>query len=145
MLRQDLLHAARFLRKSPGFTFVVVLTLALGIGANTAIFSVVYSSLLRPLPYQRPSELLFVGESRDAHPSVDAIQTSYPDFRDWKQASKMFQSLAAYGSDGFTIEAGGEPKLTLATRVTPNFFATLGVKPAMGRDFLESEEQPDGP
>jgi putative ABC transport system permease protein len=145
MLRQNLLHAARFLRKSPGFTFVVVLTLALGIGANTAIFSVVYSALLRPLPYQRPSELLFLGESRDEHPKLDMIQTSYPDFRDWKQASKMFQSLAAYGSDGFTIEAGGEPKLTLAARVTPNFFATLGVKPAMGRDFLESEEQPDGP
>jgi putative ABC transport system permease protein len=145
MLQQNLRYAARFLRKSPGFTLVIVLTLALGIGANTAIFSVVYAALLRPLPYQRPSELLFLGESRDQYPNIDSAQASYPDFQDWKRAARSFQSLAGYSGDGFTFEAGGEPKLTIATQVTPNFFATLGVKPALGRDFLDNEDQPDGP
>jgi putative ABC transport system permease protein len=145
VLKQNLLYALRSLRKSPGLTFVIVLTLALGIGANTAIFSVVYSALLRPLPYQHPSELLFLGESREQYTVIDMAQASYPDFRDWKQAAKSFQSLACYAGDGFTVEAGGEPKLTLATRVTPNFFATLGVKVSLGRDFLDGEDQPDGP
>jgi predicted permease len=145
MLKQNLRYAGRFLRKSPGFTLVIVLTLALGIGANAAIFSVVYSALLRPLPYQNPKELVFLGESRDQKPTIEMSQTSYPDYLDWKDAAKSFQSLAGYGGDGFTLEVGGEPKLTLATQVTPNFFSTLGVKPALGRDFLQSEDQPDGP
>ena len=96
MLKQNLRYAVRFLGKNPGFTFVIVLTLALGIGANTAIFSVVYSALLRPLPYQRPSELLFLGEDREQHQNLDVAQISYPDFLDWKGAAKTFQSLAAY-------------------------------------------------
>lgn len=145
MLKQNLRYAGRFLRKNPGFTLVIVLTLALGIGANAAIFSVVYSALLRPLPYQNPKELVFLGESRDRTPTIEMSQTSYPDYLDWKHAAKSFQSLAGYGGDGFTLEVGGEPKLTLATQVTPNFFSTLGVKPALGRDFLQSEDQPDGP
>jgi putative ABC transport system permease protein len=145
MLNQNLRYATRFLRKSPGFTLVIVLTLALGIGANTAIFSVVYSALLRPLPYQNPDELVFVGESRDPNPTIEMSQTSYPDFLDWKHAAKGFQSLAGYGGDGFTLEVGDEPKLTLATQITPNFLSTLGVKPALGRDFLQGEDQPDGP
>src|ERR1700720_571679 len=145
MLKHNLRYAGRFLRKSPGFTLVIVLTLALGIGANAAIFSVVYSALLRPLPYQNPKELVFLGESRDQKPTIEMSQTSYPDYLGWKHAAKSFQSLAGYGGDGFTLEVGGEPKLTLATQVTPNFFSTLGVKPALGRDFLQSEDQPDGP
>jgi putative ABC transport system permease protein len=145
MLKQNLRYAVRFLRKSPAFTLVVVLTLALGIGANTAIFSVVYSALLRPLPYRQPSELLFVGESREQYPNIATAQSSYPDFLDWKHSAKSFQSLAGYNGDGFNLELHGEPKLTQATQVTPNFFATLGVQPSLGRDFLESEAQPDGP
>ncbi len=145
MLTQNLRYAVRFLRKSPGFTFVIVLTLALGIGANTAIFSVVYSALLQPLPYQHPGELLFLGESRQQHENLDTAQSSYPDFLDWKRAAKSLQSMAGYSADGFILETDGEPKLTLATEVTPNFFATLGVRPSLGRDFLETEAQPDGP
>ncbi len=145
MLKHNLRYAVRFLRKSPGFTLVVVLTLALGIGANTAIFSVVYSALLRPLPYHHPAELLFLGESREQYPNIDTAQSSYPDFLDWKHSAKSFQSLAGYNGDGFNLELHGEPKLTQATQVTPNFFATLGVQPSLGRDFLENEAQPDGP
>src|SRR5579863_218197 len=145
MLSQNLRSAIRFTRQNPGFTAVIVLTLALGIGANTAIFSIVYSALLRPLPYRQSGELLFLGESREQPPETDATQTSYPDFRDWQRTSKSFQSLAGFGGDGFTLDAGGEPKLALATRVTPNFFSTLGVKPALGRDFVDGEDRPDGP
>ena len=145
MLSHNLRYAFRFMRHNPGFTAVIVLTLALGIGANTAIFSVVYSALLRPLPYRNPSELLFLGESREQYPQIDLAQASYPDFRDWQRSSKTFQSLAVYGCDGFILDTGGEPKLAVATSVTPNFFSTLGVKPALGRDFVDGEDMPDGP
>jgi predicted permease len=145
MLSQNLRYAFRFMLRNPGFTAVIVLTLALGIGANTAIFSVVYSALLRPLPYRNPSELLFLGESRNAYALEEGSQSSYPDFRDWQRTSKSFQSLAAFGGDGFIFDSGGEPKLALATSVTPNFFSTLGVKPALGRDFVDGEDKPDGP
>jgi putative ABC transport system permease protein len=143
---QNLRFAWRMLSKSPGFTLVVVLTLALGIGANTAIFSVVYAALLRPLPYRDPARLLFLGENRsqlDAR--LDAMQVSYPDFQDWKKSSKTIQAFAGFSGDAFTISAGGEPKNTFAAQVTPNFFSTLGVSPTLGRDFLEGEDQPDGP
>ncbi len=145
MFIQNLRYAVRFMRHNPGFTAVIVLTLALGIGANTAIFSVVYSALLRPLPYRNPGELLFLGEARGQQVAPDDVASSYPDFRDWQRTSKTFQSFAAYGGDGFIFDAGGEPKLVTATSVTSNFFATLGVKPALGRDFVDGEDQPDGP
>jgi putative ABC transport system permease protein len=144
-LTQNLRYAIRFMRHNPGFTAVIVLTLALGIGANTAIFSVVYSALLRPLPYRQPGELLFLGESRDPHPQIDSTATSHPDLLDWQRTSKTFQSLAGYSGDGYILDSGGEPKLAAATTVTPNFFSTLGVKPALGRDFVDGEDKPDGP
>ncbi len=143
---QNLRYAIRMLRNNPGFALVVVLTLALGIGANTAIFSVVYSALLRPLPYREPGKLFHLGESRSQNDnSATGAQVSYPDYLDWKRTAKSVQSFAAYGGDAFTLSANGEPKNTFAAQVTPNFFATLGVKPALGRDFLENEMQSDGP
>src|SRR5579862_4352448 len=145
MLAKNLRYAIRFMRHNPGFTAVIVLTLALGIGANTAIFSVVYSALLRPLPYRNPGELLFLGESREQYPEIDLSQASYPDFLDWQRTSKAFQSLAGYGFDGFILDTGGEPKMAVATSVTTNFFTTLGVKPSLGRDFVDGEDKPDGP
>jgi len=145
-LIQNLRYAIRAFWSTPGFAVVVVLTLALGIGANTAIFSVVYSALLRPLPYREPGKLLHLGESRtQADYSASGAQASYPDYLDWKQAAKSIQSFAAYSGDGFTMATDGEPKNTFAAQVTPSFFSTLGVKPAMGRDFLEDEMQGDGP
>jgi len=143
---QNLRYAMRILSKSPGFTLVVVLTLALGIGANTAIFSVVYAALLRPLPYGDPTQLLFLGENRSQlETNIVATQVSYPDFQDWKKRAKTIQSFAGFSGDAFTIEAGGEPKNTFAAQVTPNFFSTLGVRPVLGRDFLDGEDQGDGP
>lgn len=145
-LTQNLRCAIRAFSNSPGFAVVVVLTLALGIGANTAIFSVVYSALLRPLPYREPGKLFHLGESRtQADYATTGAQVSYPDYLDWKHAAKSIQSFAAYSGDAFTVAATGEPKNTFAAQVTPSFFSTLGVKPALGRDFLEDEMRSDGP
>ena len=145
-LRQNLRFAIRTLRNNPGFALVVVLTLALGIGANTAIFSVVYSALLRPLPYREPDKLFHFGESRSqADNSTNGAQVSYPDYLDWRKTAKSVRSFAAYSGDAFTLAGNGEPKNIFAEQVTPSFFATLGVKPALGRDFLEGEMQSDGP
>jgi putative ABC transport system permease protein len=145
-LTQNLRYAIRLLGNNPGFALVVALTLALGIGANTAIFSVVYSALLRPLPYREPGKLFHLGESRiQADNSTDGAQVSYPDYLDWKRTAKSVQSFAAYSGDAFTMTGNGEPKNIFAAQVTPSFFATLGVKPALGRDFLEDEMQSDGP
>ncbi len=145
-LAQNLRYAVRALWNSPGFTMVVVLTLALGIGANTAIFSVVYSALLHPLPYRDPGKLFHLGESRSqSDNSANGAQASYPDYLDWKRAAKSIQSFAAYSGDAFTLSANGEPKNAFAAQVTPSFFSTLGIKPALGRDFLEGEMREDGP
>lgn len=145
-LTQNLRYAVRALRNSPGFALVVVLTLALGIGANTAIFSVVYSALLRPLPYREPNNLLHLGETRSQlDNSATGAQASYPDYLDWKHTAKTIQSLAGYSGDAFTLAANDEPKNIFAAQVTPNFFSTLGVKVTLGRDFVEDEMQSDGP
>jgi len=145
-LAQNLRYAVRALWNSPGFTMVVVLTLALGIGANTAIFSVVYAALLHPLAYRDPGKLFHLGESRSqSDNSANGAQASYPDYLDWKRAAKSIQSFAAYSGDAFTLSANGEPKNAFAAQVTPSFFSTLGIKPALGRDFLEGEMREDGP
>jgi putative ABC transport system permease protein len=144
---QNLRYATRILAKNPGFTLVAVLTLALGIGANTAIFSVVYSALLRPLPYDHPGQLVTIGEGRIQNKGNEAqsANSSNPDFQDWKKTAKSFQAIAAYGFDAFTLAGNGEPKNVFATQITPNFFRMLGVKPAFGRDFVDGEDTGDGP
>ena len=145
-LTQNLRYAIRAFSNSPGFVLVVVLTLALGIGANTAIFSVVYSALLRPLPYRDAGKLFHLGESRSQFDnSTDGAQASYPDYLDWKKTAKSIQEFAAYSGDAFSFAANAEAKNTFAAQVTPSFFSTLGVKPALGRDFLDAEMQSDGP
>jgi putative ABC transport system permease protein len=146
-LWKNVRYGMRVLAKSPGFTLVAVLTLALGIGANAAIFSVVYSALLRPLPYYQPDRLVTLGEgrtqTRDNEPA--SRNTSMPDFADWKKMTKSFAALTAYSFDSFTLAGNGEPKSVFATQVKPNFFATLGVKPALGRGFVDGEDVGDGP
>lgn len=142
----DVRFGIRSLFKAPRFAAAAVLTLALGIGANTAIFSVVYSALLRPLPYREPARLFSFGETRSQHPdSVEIANTSYPDYLDWRRTAKTVQNLAAFSGDAFALSTKGEPKNIFAAQVTPSFFSTLGVKPALGRDFLDSDMQSDGP
>jgi putative ABC transport system permease protein len=143
----NLRYALRTLAKNPGFTMVAVLTLALGIGANTAIFSAVYSALLKPLPYYQPDRLVTIGEGRGQNRGNEALSSnaSNPDFQDWKRMTKSFESLASYGFDAFTLTGNGEPKNVFATQITANFLRTLGVKPALGRDFVDGEDASDGP
>jgi predicted permease len=146
-LWQDIRFALRMLRKNPGFTAVAVLTLALGIGANTAIFTVVYSALLRPLPYSHPEQIVALGETRDPNAaSVTSTEVSYPDFLDWRKSSKSLQSLAGAAGMGVTLTgSAGNPEFVDAAQVTSNFFSVLGVKPTLGRDFVSGEDELNSP
>ena len=142
-MMQNIRYGVRMLGKSPGFTAIAVLTLALGIGANTAIFSVVYAALLRSLPYSQPNRLITLSEVRRAGGAY--WDASYPDYLDWKKQSKTFQSLAGFSGDGFIFHGAGEPQLLQGAQVTPNFFSTQGVKPILGRDFVTGEDIASGP
>ena len=130
-LKQDFRYGLRMLRKSPGYTAVAIITLALAIGANTAIFSVVYPVLLRPLPFRDPDRLVTIGESRHQVGCCSYL-ASYPDFLDWQRSAKSFQSLAGYAPDAFTITGNGDPKTMFCAMVTTNFFSTLGVSSGAG-------------
>jgi len=147
---QDVAFGWRVLRKSRGFTAVAILTFALGIGANTAVFSVVYAALLRPLPYANPGGLVALTELRptehgSANDDFTFWDASYPDYLDWTRQSKVFQSLAGFGFDGTLLRGSSEPRMVLGGQVTTNFFSVLGVKPVLGRDFAPGEDVPSGP
>ena len=146
---RDTRFALRMLTKNPAFTAITILTLSLGIGANTAIFSFVYAALLRPLPYSKPAELITLGEYRPQASSqpLDSQNwnASYPDYVDWTRQCKSFQSLAGFSGDGFIYRGAGEPQLINAAQATPSFFSTLGVKPFLGRDFAAGEDIASGP
>ena len=135
----DFRFAFRMLRKNPGFTAVAILTLALGIGANTAIFSLVNGVLLRPLPYQNPDRLTIVWEkTRDgSHDNV-----GYATYLDWKAQNKSFEQIAIYSSWQPVLQVG-EPEQLNGLRVTSNYFRTIGVRPELGRDFLPEEDVPN--
>jgi putative ABC transport system permease protein len=142
-LKQDFRYGLRMLRKSRGFTAVAVITLALAIGANTAIFSALYPALLRPLPYTQPDRLVTLGENRPQLPCC-SYTSSYPDYLEWKSTARSFQSLAGFADDSFVLTGNGDPKTIYSAMVTPNFFSTLGVKPLLGRDFVEGEDSHEG-
>ena len=134
---QDLRYALRTLLKKPGFTFVVVLTLALGIGANTAIFSVINGVLWRPLPYHQPEQLVRVWGANRQSGNLRAW-TSYPNLQDWRAQNSVFEKLAAYAEAKWDLSSS-EPEKVEAMRITEDFFSTLGVTAAMGRLFLAQE------
>jgi predicted permease len=149
-LAHDLRFGLRTLRQSPAFAAIAILTLALGIGANTAIFSVVHSALLRPLPYAQPDRLITLGEVRSQQSlpgrlSNESWNASYPDYLDWRAQSKTFEALAGFDADGFTLRGAGDPENISAVEATTNFLATLGVKPFLGRDFRPGEDTSSGP
>ena len=137
-LIQDLKYAVRVLLKSPGFVLIAVLTLALGIGANTALFSVVNGVLLRPLPFPRPNELVVVSEKTA---NFDSSSISYPNFQDWQRSNSSFASLVAYRSDDFSITGSGEAERVRVGMVSAGYFETLGVNPSRGRLFTADEDR----
>ena len=138
-LGRDLLFGARMLRRNPGFTTVAVLTLGLGIGANTAIFSVFNAVLLRPLPFPRSGDLVLVWATNAETGDTEDV-TSYPNFEDWQERSRSFERLAAFTTRGMTLSGGEQTERVDAVQVTPGFFETLGVSPALGRTFRPGEE-----
>jgi putative ABC transport system permease protein len=141
-LWQDLKQAIRMLRKKPGFTLIAVVTLALGIGATTAIFSVFNAVLLRPLPLPHPERLVALSEN-----SLKAadISVAYPDYLDWRAQNTVFEEMSARMPIGGIINGANEPERVIGRLVTPGFFSTIGVQPMLGRAFTEAEDSPGSP
>src|SRR5262245_10972456 len=140
---QDVRYAVRSLRKSAGFTFVAAITLALGVGANTAIFSVVNTVMLRPLPFSNPGQLVRIWEN-DVERGRPTFAVSHPNFLDWRAQAKSFQAMAAMDNLGLTWTSGGEAEVLQGRRVTATFLPTLQMAPILGRNFLEEEDRPGG-
>jgi len=139
-LMQDLRYGLRMLRKNPGFTAVAVLTLALGIGANTAIFSLLDTILLRPLPYQRPEELIQVTETLPRMGS-DEVGVAAGEYLDYRDRNHSFSSVGSYESDGFNLTGSGQPQRVNTARVSASVFPLLGASPVLGRAFTDDEDR----
>ena len=143
-LQQDLRFGIRQMLKAPGFAIATILTIALGIGATTAIFSLVNAVLLRPLPFADPDHLVATGPVNDRRPepaySVGPI--SYPDFFDWRSQSHSFSALAEYRDNTFTLTGAGEPRHLDGEIVSADFFKVLGVEPTLGRGIVLNDEKP---
>ena len=140
-LVRDLRYAVRQLRRSPGFAAVAILTLALGIGANTAIFSVVNGVLLAGLPYAQPDRLVAIWER---NPRFSHVWISYPNFRDWQRDAHAFRRMAAFRFQGYDLTGPGPAKHIEGKQVSTGFFFTLGVKLECGRDFTPEEDRHGG-
>jgi predicted permease len=134
---QDVRYGLRILAKNPGFTLIAVLTLALGIGANTALFSVVNGVLLSPLPFPNPSELYAVYQTTA---TFGRGSVSYPNYEDWRKDNRSFASLGAYRSDEFNLTGYGEPERLHAHMISANLFSALGVPPLAGRGFQAEDD-----
>ena len=143
-LKQDLGYGWRGLRRNPGFALIVILTLGLGIGANTAIFSVVQGVLLRPLPYAAPDRLYQVEQSSRTTPA-SGYGFSYTELEDYRQRTHTFSGLAEYHSMWFILLGRAEPERVQTGVVSANFFGLLGVKPIAGRDFTPDDDKPGAP
>ena len=138
-LLKDLRFGARLLGKSPGFSIIAISTLALCIGANTAIFSILYGILLRPLPFQDASRLVVMNE---VTPRVGTVSVSWPNFVDWKAQAHSFSAMAAACGVGFNLSGVAQPEHIDGQAVTPNFLTVLGIHPMLGRDFDAAEAKP---
>ena len=135
----DLRFALRQLLKNPGFTAVAVFTLALGIGANTAIFSVIYGVLLKPLPYRDPEQLIRVFESSASQPK---FPMSAGDFQDYRELNSTLASLALYTRQDLELSKDDQPELLAGLRITSGYFDVLGERPMLGREFRREDEAP---
>jgi predicted permease len=135
---QDVRYGLRVLAGNPGFTVIAVLTLALGIGANTALFSVVNGVLLNPLPYPNPNQLVAAAE---AFPPFPEASIAYPNFLDWVRMNHTFQGMAAYRQTNFNLTGSGEAQRVSAVQVSASFFPLLGVEPVIGRSFSPDDDK----
>jgi putative ABC transport system permease protein len=144
ILKQDVSYAWRMLQKSPGFALTAILTLALGIGANTAIFSVVNSVLLRPLPYPQAQQLIFVRE-KALKVGADHVQFSVPDIEDFRARNHTLAALAEYHGMSFTLFGHGDPARVRTGVVSANFFDMFGIQPLLGRTFEPGDDLPGAP
>src|SRR5437762_4679480 len=136
-LMQDLRFGVRMIAKSPGFAAVAILTLALGIGANTALFSVANGVLLNPLPYPEPEQLVTLHESK---PNFEAGSISFPNFRDWRKQNTTFSMMGVSRGYSFNLTGAGDAEQVRTQFVSSDFFPMLGVKPLIGRMFEEGED-----
>jgi predicted permease len=143
-LFRDVRYAARVLRQRPGFSLAAILVLALGIGANTAIFSIVHAVLLRPLPYPEPERLAFVWHvpPADAFPGMTRFAVSPANFLDWQRQARNFERMAIMQFRSFNIARQGEPETLRAAGVSAGFFETLGAQPMLGRGLRPDEDEP---
>ena len=144
-IRQDLKYAGRMLRNNPGFTFVAVLTLALGIGANTAVFSIVNGFLLRPLPVPQPEQIVYLAaQEKQKGATFSASQFSYPDLADFQKQAATLSEVFGYSIDmaGFSVDSHAEQ--AVFSDVTGNYFSALALKPALGRLLSEDDDKPGG-
>src|ERR1044071_4855892 len=140
---QDVRYALRTLRATPGFTAVAVTILALGIGANTAIFSLVSSAVLRALPFQTPGRLRMVWDDIRPTGGPPRAEPTLADYVDWRDTSKSFEELAVYLSVNYNLTGGGEPERLAGMRTTTNLFSTLGMQAVLGRTFAPDDDGPN--
>ena len=140
-LWQDLRYGARMLLKNPGITLVVMLALALGIGANSAIFSVVNAVLLRPLPYDEADRLVYLTETSQ---SLAEVSISYPNFTDWRAQNHVFEKIGVYNRNSYNFTGGGEAERILTAQASADLFSALRVNAALGRVFTNEEDKPGG-
>src|SRR2546428_9539991 len=138
-LWQDIRYAVRMMGKNLSVTAIVVVVLALGIGANAAIFSVVNAALMRPLPYADPDKLVRLTEDS---PNVPQMSISYPNFLDWREQNKVFSGIAAMQFRSLNLTGKDEPERLAGRAVSAELFDVLGVKPALGRSFAPEEDRP---
>ena len=124
--------------KNTGFTLIAVITLSLGIGANTAIFSVIDALMLRPLPFREPDNLFQVWET-DVKRGYNEMDASYPNFADWRDQNQVFEQIAIYSGGTYNLAGAAEPERIQGAIVSPAFFPLLGVKPALGRGFCRKK------
>src|SRR5262245_10517520 len=138
-IAQDVRYGARMLLKQPGFTLIATLTLALGIGANSAIFSFVNAVLLRPLPLREPEQLVKIWENK---PDMIQGTTSIPNLKDWREQNDVFTGIAAYQFSNFSLPGRDYPERVFGVTASANFFDVVGVAPQAGRVFQEGEDRP---
>src|SRR5438105_3182392 len=142
-LLHDVRRALRVLRKTPGFTLAALVVLALGIGANTAIFSLVYGVLIRPLPFAEPERLvqLWHVPPQKSFPGMTRFALSAANYLDWEQQNSVFESSAIYAFASFRLTGNEDPQVVHAARVEPTFFSTLGLKPLLGRAIAPGDDE----